>query len=518
MRGLGLLGIATVATLADAACHGLTSSACRSVRAVVRARQPARASPAPRIQMMFGWKSRRGNKNKNIDDDDDDSDDGDSSEYSYDDDEEEDRALRQRSSPRELRLRQGASAATGAATEPEGADDAGYEDDEPGRGGYLIERRAPRANAPPGSRARPARAGRSGAYAEGFDSYDDEYARSLQAAQAAEYEVRNVYAEPIVSLSDFDYGRGGGGGGGGGAFADSARPDLNGFEIGTPQDPRMADFARSIRAEGDWRLNLYSAWLRLWGDPESVEPDDFFDAEPRSPWDQPAPWDARGPRGARSRAPVDAWGAPPPPPRRGWPGPRFESEPWQSQPARAAQRPRAPAAPPARRDAAWAYDADAAYDAYPPRAPPPLRQPRARPPPPTKADGLEPEEAASDADADAEPERARADGVDARADAGDGAARAARRAELADLDEEKQVDPRAPLPPQQQQQQQLADARRPADAQSRARARPPPPPLRAPARQQSAAGAWGAPRLPPVESVLRKLDALLVEIERTSQR
>ncbi|KAJ1640805.1 hypothetical protein T492DRAFT_831809 [Pavlovales sp. CCMP2436] len=125
-------------------------------------------------------------------------------------------------------------------------------DEDDSYGGYVIERRAPpratraAAVAPSRRRARPAGSGRAGSYAEGLDG-DGAYYGDV---------VRNVYAEPLVSLADFD---------------ESGRPlsppvgaeyDADGYEIGSPGDPRMADFARNVRAEGDWRLNLYSSWLR----------------------------------------------------------------------------------------------------------------------------------------------------------------------------------------------------------------------------------------------------------------
>ncbi|KAG8465559.1 hypothetical protein KFE25_002866 [Diacronema lutheri] len=156
-------------------------------------------------------------------------------------------------------------------------------------GGYVqgLDERwdtgAPRARMPLGSGGRSAPAG---AYYDGYGAYSAR-GGNFEAYDDADYEVGNVYEEPLVSLSDFedglaDGGRGGGSrarGGRGGALGTAP---LEEYEIGTAADPRMAEFARSVRAESDWRLNLFSAWLRLWGDPDTVEPDSFFeDAPPR---------------------------------------------------------------------------------------------------------------------------------------------------------------------------------------------------------------------------------------------
>mmetsp|Transcript_24448 Transcript_24448/g.56592 ORF Transcript_24448/g.56592 Transcript_24448/m.56592 type:complete len:620 (-) Transcript_24448:240-2099(-) len=168
-------------------------------------------------------------------------------------------------------------------------------DEDDSYGGYVIERRAPpratraAAVAPSRRRARPAGSGRAGSYAEGLDG-DGAYYGDV---------VRNVYAEPLVSLADFD---------------ESGRPlsppvgaeyDADGYEIGSPGDPRMADFARNVRAEGDWRLNLYSSWLRLWGADESYsEPNGFFpEAVPLWETDRPL-----APSRRRGRAPDQNFG------------------------------------------------------------------------------------------------------------------------------------------------------------------------------------------------------------------
>lgn len=124
----------------------------------------------------------------------------------------------------------------------------------------------------------------------------------------------NVYDEAEYRLDDFDesaidvgatYVAG-----------DGAGDDY--FEIGSPADPRMRNFARSIRQESDWRLNLFSAWLRFWGDPDTIEPDDFFDEDEDLDGFRSRARTAR-PSGGRPGGgwyPVGDWDEPSRPPRR----------------------------------------------------------------------------------------------------------------------------------------------------------------------------------------------------------